>query len=211
MKKHVVKRGECIASIAYENGFFWQDLWNHDVNSELREKRKDGYILMDGDIVFIPEKRVKKLNVQINKRHRFRVKGVPEQLRLRLGSDDFPRANLPYTLIIDGEEYQDRTDERGEISRFLAPNARKGELILRPADAPEEHYELALRGLDPVTEMTGIQARLRNLGFYSGPVNGEFDSDTLAAMQEFQSGINLERTEEPDDRFREELCKAHGC
>ena len=211
MKKHVVKRGECISSIAFENGHFWQVLWEHPDNAELRQKRRSGHVLLEGDEVIVPDLRPKKLSVAAGQTHTFKRKGVPEKLRLRFGDDLHPRAGIPYTLTIDGEQLTGATDAKGELWHYLSPSARRAELVLQPADGPEELYELELRGLDPVTEISGVQSRLRNLHYYSGPVDGELGGDTVRAMREFQAARGLAETSEPDDATRQALLDANGC
>jgi peptidoglycan hydrolase-like protein with peptidoglycan-binding domain len=136
---------------------------------------------------------------------------VPDKLRLRFGDDEYPRADIPYTLTIDGEELTGTTDAKGELWHYLSPNARHAELVLRPKDAPEEIYALELRGLDPVTEVSGVQGRLRNLHYYSGPVDGRLDAETVRAMRELQVARGIAETAEPDDATRQALLDAHGC
>ncbi len=210
MKKHVVKRGECISSIAFENGHFWQVVWEHPDNAELRQRRKNGHVLMEGDEIAVPDLRHKELEAAAGKSHTFRRKGVPEKLRLRFGDDQFPRAGIPYVLTIDGEEHRGATDGKGELWHYLSPSARHAELILQPDGAPEEHYSLELRGLDPVTEISGLQARLRNLSHYRGPIDGQLDEATVRAMRDFQASRGLPLTTEPDDATRDALLETHG-
>lgn len=210
MKKHIVKRGECISSIAFETGHFWQTLWEHPDNAELRALRKNGHVLMEGDEVVVPDLRPKVVAVATGKTHIFRRKGVPEKLRLRFGDDQFPRAGIPYVLILDGQEIRGATDDKGELWHYLSPSARSAELILQPDGAPEEHYSLELRGLDPITEISGLQGRLRNLSYYSGPIDGELTDATVRAMRDFQASRKLTLTSEPDDATRDALLEAHG-
>jgi N-acetylmuramoyl-L-alanine amidase len=53
-KKHVVREGECLASIAFENGFFPDTIWRHADNSALKERRENPNVLQPGDVLFIP-------------------------------------------------------------------------------------------------------------------------------------------------------------
>ena len=46
--KHDVKPGDCILSIVDAKGFFWETLWEHPENGELREKRLDPNTLLPG-------------------------------------------------------------------------------------------------------------------------------------------------------------------
>ena len=80
---YVVRQGDCIDSIAYDHGFFWQTLWNHPENAELKRKRKDPNILKEGDVVYIPDLRAKQESASTEQKHRFVRKAVPAKLRLR--------------------------------------------------------------------------------------------------------------------------------
>ncbi len=82
-KEYVAKSGDCISSIAFKNGFFWETIWNHGNNSALKDLRKDPNILMPGDKVFIPEKVKKVLDIANEATHTYKLKGVPAKLKLR--------------------------------------------------------------------------------------------------------------------------------
>lgn len=79
-----VERGDCMSSIAYEHGFFWETLWNDPGNSDLKSRRKDPNVLAEGDTVHIPDLRLKKESGTTERCHRFELKGVPAKLRLRV-------------------------------------------------------------------------------------------------------------------------------
>ncbi|WP_347988693.1 peptidoglycan-binding domain-containing protein [Methylomonas sp. AM2-LC] len=83
-KKYTVQTGECVSSIAFENGFFWQTIWDHPENLELKQLRTNPNILKEGDVLTIPDKRQKQVSCATDKRHPFKLKGVPAKLRLRI-------------------------------------------------------------------------------------------------------------------------------
>lgn len=210
-KVHTIARGECLSSVAYAHQHFWQTLWEHPHNAELRERRGNPHVLYEGDQVFIPDPEPKQVTAATEQRHVFRRKGVPEALRLRLGSTQAPRAGIPYALEIDGVLHDGHTNAAGELSCRLMPDATRAVLTLRPDGAPEEHYVLALRGLDPVDTVRGLQMRLRNLGYLQGELDGELGPETIAAMRAFQAHEQLALTTAPDQTTRTALRDAHGC
>jgi hypothetical protein len=79
-KEHIVQAGDCIASIAYENGFFWKTLWEHPDNAELKQKRTSPFLLVPGDVVKVPDLRVEDVSKPAEAKHRFKLKGVPSVL-----------------------------------------------------------------------------------------------------------------------------------
>ena len=80
--EYAVGQGECIDSIAFEHGFFVDTIWDYSKNSELKKLRKDPNILQPGDIVIIPELKIREESCAAEKKHRFRRKGVPAKLSL---------------------------------------------------------------------------------------------------------------------------------
>lgn len=83
-KDYKVREGDCISSIAYENGFFPDTIWNHPDNTELKRLRKEMNLLEVGDIVKIPEKEEKEESAAPEQKHRFRKKGVPAKLKMKI-------------------------------------------------------------------------------------------------------------------------------
>jgi hypothetical protein len=81
---HIVSDGECISSISFSRGFFWETIWNHGNNAELKSKRKDPNILKAGDVVHIPELTIKEESCATEQTHKFKLKGVPAKLKLKL-------------------------------------------------------------------------------------------------------------------------------
>ncbi len=211
MPEVTVEQGDSVASIAYERGLFWETVWNHPDNAELKERRAGPNILLAGDVVFVPDKELKQESVNSGQSHRFRRKGVPERLGFRLlDEENAPRANVPYVLEIDENRFEGTTDEEGFVEVPIVPNARSGRLIV--GESGGEEYQILLSHLDPIDEISGIQARLNNLGYNRvvGDTDGELGPETTAALRAFQREHNLPVTGELDDATRSELEAAHG-
>lgn len=209
MKDRVIGPGECLASVAYEHGFYYQTLWDHARNAALREERTSPHILLAGDVVHIPDRRPREVDAATGARHLFRRRGVPELLRLRLLDDGQPRVGLAYRLSVDGVEIAGETDADGWIVHSLSPTARAATLVLDPGGRQEEHTIL-LRRLDPPNTPSGVRARLVNLDYLS-----EEDGDSAAALREaliaFQARRGLAQTGEADPETQDELRALHGC
>jgi N-acetylmuramoyl-L-alanine amidase len=73
-----------------------------------------------------------------------------------------------------------------------------------------EELELGLGEIDPVEDISGVQARLNNLGFHCGEEDGEHDALLEQAIADFQARHDLEPTGELDDATRATLLEEHG-
>jgi len=207
---YTVKQGDCISSVAYEHGFFWETLWNHVANSALKQKRKDPNVLMEGDVVHIPDKTEKQESGATKKKHKFKLKSVPAKLRLRLlDSKQEPRANLSYTIKIDGALFQGTTDADGRIEHPIQPNAHRALLTIK-LKGKDEKYSLNLGHVDPVTEPSGVQQRLLNLGYDCRPGDSLTSDRIQTAVKMFQKKSGLTQTGVVDDATRQKLKDAHG-
>ena len=174
-----VKQGDCISSIAYEHGFFADTIWNLPENAELKKKRDDPNVLMPGDAVFIPDKRLKEVSEPTNQLHKFRCKNTPKKFRVQLLRLQQPIADMKYEIDIDGRKTDGKTDGDGWLTETVLPNAKKAVITLEEGQT----YELRLGFLDPVDEISGVQGRLRTLGYYQAGVNNRLDEQTVAAIQ----------------------------
>jgi hypothetical protein len=221
---YAVKQGDCMASIAIETGFFWQTLWDRPENSALKQLRQNPNVLLEGDDVFIPDLTPKQESRASDSQYKFVRKGVPEKLRITLkDAQNKPRANLPYTLVVDGKPQKGTTNSQGELVESIPPGAKSGKLIIvAPAQPPacqtakkpgklrREITNLNLGHLDPVSEVSGIKARLANMKFYRGPIDSNLDGKTKQAISAFQTHAGLPATGDADDATKAALQKAHG-
>lgn len=201
---HVVEQGECILSVAYENGFFWETLWNHPENSVLKRCRKDPNLLLPGDRVHVPERRERLESCVSERRHRFVKKGVPGKIRIvLLDSAGRPRALLDYLLVVDGTVRSGKTTAAGLVEMAIPPHARKAELIVREGGG-EERHDLDLGYLDPIETLTGVMARLHNLG-YECAADESTSEAAQAAVRAFREDHALHPGEAIDDALRDRL------
>jgi hypothetical protein len=190
-----VKQGDCIYSIAVEHGFFADTIWNDPNNAELKKKRQDPNVLMPGDTVFIRDKQIKEVSEPTNQVHKFRCKNTPKKLRIQLKYIDTPLKNTDYKIDIDGVEKEGKTDSEGWLTQSLVPNAKVA--VIRLEDGSE--FEMKLGNLDPIDEVSGIQGRLHDLGFYSGSINGQMNEETENALKIFQHFNDLEASGKADE------------
>lgn len=192
-KLYKIKKGECLNEIAYNHGFFWETIWNYEKNKELSGKRKDHNNLLEGDQVIIPKKAVKEEDAGTEMLHRFRMKGIPVTLNIRLMYEGEPIKNEPYKLIIDGKVKEGEIGSDGFVRERIPPNVFKGTLIVGSEDNIKK-FALKLGYLDPYDTISGVQSRLKSLGYYVGNIDGEIGPLTKRAIRTFQVSKKLEET-----------------
>lgn len=204
---YVVKSGDCISSIAFEFGFFPDTIWNHPSNAELKNNRKDPNTLCAGDTVVVPDKREKVVSKPTAQVHKFRLSNTPAVCSLQLFDQDEYRANESYELEVDGVKRIGKTNAEGVLRVSIPPNARVGKLTMGEGENKTE-FDLRFGYIEPPTETRGVQARLKNLGFYCR-INGRMDDDTRQALLEFQAASGLQETGEIDQATQQKLDELH--
>ncbi len=210
--RHLVKQGECIESIAFKHGFHWRTIWEDPGNAQLNRTCMTPNILKPGDEVYIPQKRTKSESCLTEQRHRFKLKGVPSKVQLRLvDAAGNLRTGLSYKLEVqDGPTYQGKIPEDGWIKHSIPPEAKAAKLELVAEEFTEE-YVLQLGGLDPIYELTGVQQRLQNLGYSLSDPAGVFGPATEAALRNFQAAHGLIASGEADSPTLDMLLEIYGC
>jgi len=227
-RKHTCAQGDHIARLAKEGGFtHWKTVW--DANEALGKSRKNPNMLCPGDEVVVPARQDQEESATTGQYNDYQLDEYDLFLRLRILKGDLTvLANAPYSLEIDAEPVPrtGTTDGNGQLEEVIPPEARKAKLTVR-APAPEGAkgqvqaevpmtWELNLGALLPIADETpdpllymAVQQRLRNLGFYSGPVNGEWNDSTKTAVRGFREIYGPKGSDKPADAFLRKLEEVH--
>jgi putative peptidoglycan binding protein/LysM domain-containing protein len=214
MPKCTVKQGDCVSSIAEKYGLFWEQIWNHPNNAKLKEKRKNPNILYPGDVVFFSDKKEKAESGSTNERHLFRRKKGKLMIQIRLlNVDEQPLAETTYRLDIGDKVLEGITDSEGLLLHEIPADSDIGTLYINECVLP-----IKIGHLDPIDEVTGWQARLHNLGYNPGPidghikgVNGKERLQFQSAVRKFQSDYNLKVDGIVGPKTKDKLKEVHGC
>lgn len=206
-----VDKGDCVESLSYSNGLLPDSVWLDPKNASLRKIRESGEVLAVGDKVFIRELEANRESAETGQRHRFLRTATPARLKIRfLDSEERPRANLAYTLIVDGVYLPPgSTDSNGLLDEAIRSNAKEA-LVRFEGGAGLEEYVVELGHLEPINTTRGQQQRLKNLGYGPGPIDGIWGPLTEAALKGFQCDNSLEATGRWNDDVESALKSNHG-
>lgn len=203
-----VEQGQCAESLAYQAGHLLDSVWNHPDNASLKALRENPHTLLPKDRLFIPAITAKSEDCATDQRYRFRRKEVPSRVVIRL-YEGKALANLPFELQVGDQVFKGQTDAEGTLRVPVMPDAADGQLLIDP-DGKNLRLTVGMRHLDPIGETTGVQGRLRNLGFYRGPQDGLYSQALAFSIQRFQQSQGLATTGRLDDQLRQALEAAHG-
>ena len=218
VEEHKVKKGETLESLGKSIGMKWQELakfnWGTDKPEEINKhlasdvgctkKTADGknYLFDDSDepgILYLPKKWTQG-GLATNQQHTIRVRflEIPRvKFRIKLyDADGEPLANKPYSLELRDETIKDKTDQEGVLEASIPSNVEKGKLTLTET---EEVYELNFGFLDPPDSTTGAQARLNNLGYNCGKVDGNAVPKTREALIAYRDDAGLDDNAKDDE------------
>lgn len=205
---HTVVSGEYLSLIAQRHGLTWMRLWEAPENAALRDARKSPNILYPGDSVYVPVKEPGEESGSTGQKHRFRVKGTPQRIRLRI-RDDFgnPVPDLAYSLQIPGcDPIEGTTGGDGLLEERVPVDAQRAELLFTEIGTSRV---LEIGNLEPISTNKGVQQRLRNLGFDPGPIDGIVGPLTRSAISRFQSWAGLPVSGNLDQETRDRLEEEH--
>jgi N-acetylmuramoyl-L-alanine amidase len=216
--QYTVQPGDCLSSLASKFGLSsWKTIHDHPQNADLRSNRHNPNVLFPGETVFIPAgSKTKQETAVVDKRHRFQIERLPTFISLRLRnivSGDLPPAD--YTFTVGSASASGPVTAETVITLKIDPQETTGRLTVTPHDPAHGFARidmtLNLGQLDPPDTTSGVQARLTNLGFHCGPVNGQLNADTRHAIREFQLLHKMTVDGQITPALQEALRAHHGC
>ena len=212
--RYTVVQGDCLSSIAKQFGIAdWRTIYNDSKNAAFKQKRPNPNVIFPGDVLYIPDKTRKEVDRPAGARHKFKTKTQKTKVRIRLrNEDDAGFSGKKYELDIGGRKLTGTTAGDGLIEQDIPADAVAGVLTLwldSDTSKPGLVWALKIGDLDPVEENSGIQARLKNLGFDPGPVDGIVGPKTSAAILSFQMKYGLPENGKVDSALRDRLRDIH--
>ena len=218
-KSHSVSQGECLSTIAKHYGFGdYRTIYDHPLNAGFKKKRPNPNIIYPEDVIHIPDKNRREESCATGRQHRFRLLDSGAELKIVVkDAHGNPIVNSKYKLTVGDLKFSGTSGGQGLIRHTIPVGIHTGSLFVEAANAT---WKLNIGHLDPVHDgeadaaiVTGVQARLNNLGYFCGRVDGIPGPKTQAALKRFQLR-EMKRTDpdgEPDFDTREALASAHAC
>lgn len=209
---HIVQQGECLNSIAHKYGFAdYKKIYEHGDNADFKQARPDPNLIFPGDRLVIPDKVAKAFSCATGQTHRFVVKQPKRKLQLKLlDSAGEPIADIPYTLVVGDQTLEGTTSGDGKIEHDIPIREKKAKLSMNGTERT-----LLIGYLNPLEDtedegVSGVQSRLKNLGYPVGAVTGKMNPDTRAAIRAFQHDREMTVDGEIGDALIAQLKKEYG-
>jgi hypothetical protein len=214
MSMYTVVQGDCLSAIALHFGFAdWRTIYNHGNNAAFRQLRPNPNLIYPGDELYIPDTDTRTDGAPTDAWTQFKIDTQKTLIRVRMmDGDNNPFANKKYQLDINGVLSDGTTGGDGMIEKEIPADCTEGKLTVwfdNDNTRPGVIWNLKMGHLDPWDQATGVQARLKNLGYDPGPVDGDIGPLTHAALSAFQFSQNLPVNGNADTATKNKLKELH--
>lgn len=137
--------------------------------------------------------------------------GPLPELRLKLSIEGEIVKSEDYELRVDGHLLTiTKTGDDGSINQVMPSGSQIAEIRLIKRDIVHVVELKAGEAFPSVDTTEGVQLRLNQLGFFAGPVDGEFAEVTQAALANFKRKNSLSDDSELDTATKDKLVEAYG-
>ncbi|MCG8314639.1 MAG: peptidoglycan-binding protein [Pseudomonadales bacterium] len=118
---------------------------------------------------------------------------VGAKLKIKLTDQEGkPWSHAKVVATLNGRSTDLTADSEGFIALDVPTDANTGELDISVSpQTPSQNFHAKLNQLDTVESIAGLQARLNNLGYNAGPVDGILGRKTKSATRKFQTQHKL--------------------
>ena len=210
MPNYTAKEGETLADIAIrECGLVnLASILTDAQNKALFTLRPD-QVLHENDVVALPERgggsKEEKLEPEMI--NEFETDRPEPNLVLQiLDRSRKPRAGMKYQLFLpDGRDIKGETDGDGKLQAGIPYEQTTVSIAIGKVKRT-----LAIGQLKSGFSVEGIQARLNNLGYEAGLVDGNMGLATSAAIRRFQKDNGLDETGEVGEALWSKLREVYG-
>lgn len=212
---HTVVQGDTLSKIAAEYGFAdWETVYNYADNADFRVQRPNPNLIFPGDQVAIPEKgEPKKISVSANKAHTFVLRRPQQLLKLRVHDPEgAPLEGWIYKLTIADKSFEGTFS--GLIEHPVGVNQDEASLEIKENEEEGSRclsWTLSIGHLDPIETVSGYQARLNNLSYDCGAVDGVDGPKTQSAIKAYQAANELSVDGIAGPNTRANLEDVYGC
>jgi hypothetical protein len=200
MAEYEVREGDWFAKIVKREGYgnVWRPIYNGADNADFRKVCPDPNLLIPGEICNLPDDEGKEETKNTDKKWKFEKAPSKGQLHVvLLRPNGTPLKSIPYTLVfhgpgVEGQTINKKTDASGAVKCEITTDVEKATLNIEG-----QSFELLIGHLEPVSTPKGVQARLQNLNYAVGTIDGVEGPGTPAgtAIKAFQDSHTLKDPE----------------
>lgn len=204
-----VEANETLALVVKRSGTNWSlaAIQAHERNKVLFAQRSPN-TLKTGDVVWIPDEPTERklFSVTAGSQANFVLRGQTRPFSLRLHyPNGEPIKSKPFRLTLGELTLGGTTDADGMLTTRVPLDAVEGVVV-----ADGYSRKIVIGGLEPIHTARGIQARLLNLGYSPGPIDGVLGDRTIAAIKAFQEQESLKVDGIVGEKTRAALKAAYG-
>jgi hypothetical protein len=210
---HVVEDGDWLSKIAVWYGFAkWTTIWDAPQNASLRKARNPN-LIYPGDQIWIPAATARVESLPTEAPHAVAIKATPDAISIVLqDGKSISRSGVDYEFTMGTATMGKGTTAADGKVHSTVPS-RHDPALLHIAKVEVDLRIGLLNPMDadtPDAGVSGVQARLNNLGLRAGAEDGVLGPRTKRSVLLFQKLEKLKEDGTISDDLRDALRKRHG-